>query len=202
MKNVYGLIISASFIVIIFAISCNKKEPIKPNPVRRKSPTAIANIVHKPTDTYIKIVYGQPYKRGREIFGNVVPYGETWRTGANESTELTTTGDILFAGKELEAGTYSLFTIPRQNEPWTIIINSQLGQWGDFQYDPEEDVFQVEVPAVQTQTVTEAFTIRFSGLATKPTEIPIYEKDTTDIIMAWDHTKLKIPVVFLEHNSQ
>src|SRR5699024_8192111 len=139
-------------------------DPEAPNPIRRKSPTAIANIVHPESDTYIKIVYGQPYKRGRDIFGSLVAYDEIWRTGANESTELTTTQDILFAGNKLKAGTYSLFVIPRQNQPWIIIINSRLGQWGGFQYDPQYDVFRVEVPAVKTETITEAFTIHFSGI--------------------------------------
>jgi len=81
--------------------------------------------------TYVKIVYGSPRKRGREIFGALVPYSEVWRTGANEATEITTTGDLVFGGHRLPAGTYSLYTIPYPDR-WTIIVNRALGQWGAF----------------------------------------------------------------------
>ncbi|HEX6983071.1 MAG TPA: DUF2911 domain-containing protein [Balneolaceae bacterium] len=181
-------LISLTLLSVFILSACSEPEPQEPNPVRRKSPIAIANITHQPTDTYVKVVYGQPYKRGRDIFGGLEPYGEVWRTGANEATELTTTSDILFAGKELEAGTYALFTIPRENEPWTVILNNELGQWGAFEYDPQFDVLRVDVPATQTQAVTEAFTIHFSDI----------KEDSTSIIMAWDKTKVMIPVEFLE----
>lgn len=192
-----GVVCAVIVGAFVYAIATWGKEPVTPNPVRRKSPTAIANIVHQPTDTYIKVVYGQPYKRGRDIFGGLVEFNEIWRTGANEATELLTTNDILFAGKKLDAGIYALFTIPRKDEPWTIILNSKLGQWGAFRYDSEYDVLRVKVPAVHVQTVTEAFTIYFSGLPTQPTEVPVYQKDSTNLVLAWDHTKVKIPIVFL-----
>lgn len=174
-------------IALLFS-ACKQPEPKEPDPVRRKSPIAIANISHPSTNTYIKIVYGQPYKRGRDIFGNVVPYGQVWRTGANEATELTTTRDILFAGNQLEAGTYALFSIPHKNNHWTIILNNLLGQWGAFDYDKSHDVLRVEVPATQTQSVTEAFTIKFSDI----------QDDSTNILMKWDKTVVRIPVEFTE----
>src|SRR5688572_31274397 len=99
------------------------QEAVKPRP----SPLAIAAIRYK--DAYIKVTYSQPLKRGREIFGKVVPFDQVWRTGANEATEITTTKNIQINGTLLKAGTYSLFTIP-QKEKWTIIINSELGLWG------------------------------------------------------------------------
>lgn len=189
-------LLGAVAVCIVYFVATWGKQPEKPNPVRRKSPTAIANIIHTPSNTYIKIVYGQPYKRGRQIFGELVPYGEIWRTGANEATELTTTNDILFAGRELEAGTYSLFSIPREKEPWVIILNSEPGQWGAFQYNAENDVFRVEVPAINADMVMEAFTIRFSGLDTNPTDIPVFKKDSTNIVLAWDKKKVVIPIKF------
>lgn len=173
--------------VLLCFMGCSQPKPEEPNPVRRKSPIAIAKTLHQPSDTYIKIVYGQPYKRGRDIFGQLVPYGEVWRTGANEATEITSTQDILFAGKRLEAGTYALFTIPRgDNAPWTIILNNKLGQWGAFEYQATYDEFRVHVPATRKETATEAFTIEFSEIT----------GDSTSIIMQWDHTEVTIPIIF------
>lgn len=176
------------FLTALLFSGCTQPEPKEPDPVRRKSPIAITNISHPSSNTYVKIVYGQPYKRGRDIFGNVVPYGQIWRTGANEATELTTTRDILFAGNHLDAGTYTLFSIPHKNNRWTIILNDVLGQWGAFDYEKSHDVMRVEVPASQTKSVTEAFTIKFSEI----------KKDSTNILMKWDKTVVRIPVEFIE----
>ena len=183
MKLLFKVLLGSLIGSLLF-ISCSSEEPEEPNPVRRKSPTAITTIKH--ADTYIKIVYGQPYKGGREIFGELVTYGEVWRTGANEATEITTTRDILFSGERVEAGTYSLFTIPGQ-ENWTVILNSELGLWGAFDYDPSKDVLRVEAEANRTEQVDEAFTIQFGEV----------EEDSTNIIMKWDQTEVRIPVKFI-----
>ncbi|NIT60981.1 MAG: DUF2911 domain-containing protein, partial [Aliifodinibius sp.] len=102
---------------------------------------------------------------------------------ANEATELTTTKEIKFAGKSLDAGTYALFTIPREDDEWTIILNNELGQWGAFEYDSTHDVLRIDVPSQSTEKVTEAFTIRFSEI----------KEDSTNIIMEWDQVEINIP---------
>lgn len=165
-------------------VSCNSKQPKEPDPVRRKSPTAIASVKH--ADTYLKVVYGQPYKSGRKIFGELVPYGEIWRTGANEATEITTTKDILFSGERLDAGTYSLFSIPEE-ESWTIILNSELGLWGAFEYDASKDVMRVEADAHQTEQSDEAFTIQFEEVT----------GDSTEMVIKWVQTEVRVPITFL-----
>lgn len=167
---------------------CQQPEPQEPDPVQRKSPIAIANTFHKTTDTYIKIVYGQPYQRNRDIFGNVVPFNEVWRTGANEATELTTTQDILIGGEKLEAGTYALFSIPKEDDTWTIILNNVLGQWGAFDYEESEDVLRIEAQTMDTEKSTEMFTIQFSDIT----------GDSTNILLQWDQTQVKIPVEFIQ----
>lgn len=187
MKYFFNLVIGLLVGSLLF-ISCGAEEPEEPDPVRRKSPTTIAKMNH--ADTYIKIVYGQPYKGGREIFGELVLYEEVWRTGANEATEITTTRDILFSGEKLEAGTYSLFTIP-DHETWTIILNSELGLWGAFDYDASKDVLRVEVEAINTEQVEEAFIIQFDEV----------QDDSTAIIIKWDQTKVQIPIEFLSANT-
>jgi hypothetical protein len=175
---------------ILFLSGCGEPEPREPDPDRRKSPIAIAQTAHEPSNTYVKIVYGQPYKNDRQIFGELVPYGEVWRTGANEATELTTTQNISFAGNMLDSGTYALFTIPREDDKWTIILNDKLGQWGAFDYDAAYDVFRVDLPAQSTEKVTEAFTIRFSDI----------QDDSTNIIMEWDQTVITIPIGFSKND--
>lgn len=167
-------------------------QPQEPDPVRRKSPIAIAKLNHDPTDTYLKVVYGQPYKRDRQIFGKLVPYNKVWRTGANEATEMTVTQDIRFGDQKLEAGTYALFTIPRKDEDWTIILNSELGQWGAFDYRKGKDVMRIQVPATQQKAVTEAFTIQFSEV----------HNDSTNIVLRWDQQEVKVPIEFIAPASE
>lgn len=149
----------------------------------RTSPLAL--VTAKSKDTYLKITYGQPQKKGREIFGTLVPFGQVWRTGANEATEMTITRDITMNSILLKAGTYSIFTIP-QNDHWTIIINSELGLWGSYNYNSKLDVFRFDVPVKTSEKVYEAFTIAIDQ-----------RNELADLIMQWDSTKILIPIKFI-----
>ncbi|MBL6449260.1 DUF2911 domain-containing protein [Fulvivirga sp. 29W222] len=169
--------------ILFLAIRLNvfAQEAITPRP----SPAAI--ITMKYDETYVKLTYCQPHKRGRAIFGGLVPYGHVWRTGANEATEITLTGDILINGDTLNAGTYSIFSIPQQNQ-WTIIVNEELGQWGSYNYNKDADVIRFDVPTQKIQgTVWEPFTITFEQ-----------KNDTANLLMMWDQTKVTIPIQFLK----
>ena len=130
------------------------------HPSRRPSPMGMARITVD--GTYVRVVYSRPYKRGRDnIFGSaesgaLVPFGEVWRTGANEATEITLTGDMLVAGQPLAAGTYSLFTVPGP-ESWTVHFNSALGLNGTARRNPETDRFEpVDLAASDVLVVTAA----------------------------------------------
>jgi hypothetical protein len=92
----------------------------------------------------ITVNYGSPSARGREIWGGLVPYGEVWRSGANEATAITFPADVLIQGQELKAGKYGLFTIPTP-EQWTIIFNTVADQWGSYEYDETKDALRVNV---------------------------------------------------------
>ncbi len=157
-----------------------KDSVVTPRP--RTSPMAVSSF--KRPSIYIKAVYGQPMKRGREIFGALEPYGQVWRTGANEATEITTTKDIRVGNKTLKAGTYTLFSVPEKDK-WKIIFNSDLGQWGAFKYDPTKDVLTTEVPVTQSAELYEAFTIKFDETRTG-----------ADMMLAWDKTKVLVPLSF------
>ncbi len=131
----------------------------------------------------IKVVYGQPAKKERVIFGELVPYGEVWRAGANEATEVTLLKDATFAGKPVKAGTYSFFTIPTESD-WTVILNSELKQWGAFGYDKikDENVLEATVPSKKIDTPVEKLTYRFD--------------ENNNMIIEWDQTQVQVPVSF------
>lgn len=150
-------------------------------------PSPLNMVTSRYKDTYLKITYSQPHKRGRKVFGELVPYGAVWRTGANEATELTITRDILLEGDTLKAGTYSLFTIPRPNR-WTIIINRDLGLWGAYNYNEKQDVLRFEAAVHKLKDVVyEPFTI---------TVLP--RNDKADISFSWDDTQVTFSIQYLE----
>lgn len=149
----------------------------------RPSPLAIASARYQ--DSYVKITYSQPQRKDREIFGGLVPYGQVWRTGANEATEITTTKNITIGQLLLKAGTYSLFTIP-QKEKWTIIINSDQGLWGAYNYNPKKDVYRFEVPVQSADKIYDVFTILLDQ-----------RNEVADLLIMWDNVKIAIPIKFL-----
>lgn len=172
--------ITTPVLLILLAINfCQAQEILKPRP----SPLAITAARYK--DGYIKITYSQPRKNGRVIFGQLVPYDKVWRTGANEATELTCTKDILVNGILLKAGTYSIFTIPSQIK-WTIIINSETGLWGSYNYNVKKDVFRFDVPVQNLDAFYESFTIQLDS-----------RNDVADLLLIWDKTKVLIPIKFI-----
>jgi len=151
----------------------------------RISPLAMTRMRYK--DTYVKITYGQPHKRGREIFGALVPYGEVWRTGANEATEITLTGDILINGILLEAGTYSIFTIPDRIK-WTIIINRELDLWGSYNYNSKFDLFRFDAPVQE-----------LSGESIEAFDITLDQNnDRAELSLLWDNIKVTVPIRFVD----
>lgn len=155
------------------------QEALKPRP----SPLEMVTMKYE--DTYVKITYCRPHKRGRNIFGDLLPYGEVWRTGANEATEITLTGAVKLGGQQIKPGTYTLFSIPEKDH-WTIILNSELGQWGAYNYNSKLDVIRFDIPTSTTEEVYEAFTIEFEQKA-----------QSAELVMMWDRTKVTIPLEFM-----
>ncbi len=100
----------------------------------------------------VTLEYGRPNVKDREIWGGLVPYGKVWRTGADEATTITFGGDVMVEGQELAAGTYSLFTIPGEEE-WTVIFNEVAEQWGAYDYDESKDVLRVTVSPQEHEMV-------------------------------------------------
>lgn len=146
-------------------------------------------VVFTQGDLTIKVFYNRPSKKGREIFGGLVPYDQLWRTGANEATTFETNKDLVIEGETLKAGKYTLWTIPRETT-WTIIFNSEHGQWGvnskgEPNRNPDLDVLKVDVHAVMQEQVFEQFTIAFEKTG-----------EDAEMVLIWDKTLVSVPFTF------
>jgi len=143
-------------------------------------------VTFKPEKLNITVFYNRPYKKGREIFGGLVPFEQVWRTGANEATTFETNQDLNFEGKTLRKGKYTLWTIPRK-DTWTIIFNTEHGQWGInsdglANRDPQRDAVSVDVPALQQDRELEQFTIAFERV-----------DEDAEMVLMWDKTLVPVP---------
>jgi hypothetical protein len=132
----------------------------------------------------VEIVYGRPYKKDRKIFGGLEPYGQVWRTGADEATTLETQGDIMLGSLHVPAGKYSLFTIPAEKD-WTLIVNKVVNQWGAFKYDAKQDLGRAPMKLTKASFPTEQFTIT---IETKGASEGLLK-------MAWDDAVATIPIM-------
>ena len=130
-----------------------------------------------------KVVYSRPMKNDREIWGALVPYDKLWRLGANETTEITFTGDVNFGGTDVKAGTYALYAIPGEKE-WTLILNSKLHTWGHYQYDESMDVARVTGIVGENASPVEAFSIIFEN----------QDDGSTHLVMGWDTKHARVPI--------
>lgn len=205
----YTLILATT---IITGISCNDKKDesstvirkdsaARVNPERSVNPYAVVDVspmdmAYFPSDYPIKkmskiaaatplarVVYSRPHLQGRILFENLLKYGEPWRLGANESTELELYRDATISGQSVKAGRYIMYCIPQPQE-WTIVFNSNINSWG-LQQDSTMDVARFTIPAKKTDRRIEYYTM-------------IFEKTNSgaELIMAWDRWEARLPIVF------
>lgn len=131
----------------------------------------------------IRLIYSRPQKAGREIFGGIVGYGQVWRLGANEATEIEFFKNAKINGKTILKGRYSLYAICNENT-WTVIINSERDIWG-LSYNPKKDIMRVDVPVQKTADIIEAFTMYFEEI-----------KGGANLNIQWDNTRVSLPIIF------
>ncbi|MFQ5778141.1 MAG: DUF2911 domain-containing protein, partial [Terriglobia bacterium] len=129
--------------------------------------------------TEVTISYGRPGVKGREIWGALVPYGQVWRTGANEATTISLSTGVIIEGQKLAPGTYALFTIPSANE-WTLIFNKTAQQWGAFSHDASQDALRVTVKP-QAADHSEWMSFQFEDLS----------EDSATVVLRWG--KVAVP---------
>ena len=154
---------------------------------KKHSPERAATYASDGLDLSVK--YSSPFKKGRVIFGELVPYDQVWRTGANEPTTFATSTDIRIIDKPLVAGKYSLWTKPGKNS-WIVMFNSEIPDWGvtlssggaKTTRNPETDVVVVEVPVEMLRNSEESFTIDFE------------KGDQLYLSLSWENTMVKVPI--------
>ncbi|MEX0720288.1 MAG: DUF2911 domain-containing protein [Balneolaceae bacterium] len=177
----YLLRLSSLFILIVFFAAGSVTAQERENEDVRASPNAIVS--QTIGTTVVTATYGRPGLKGRTYFeegADLAPTGEVWRTGANESTNITFSDDVNFGGEEVEAGTYSLYTIPGEDE-WEIILNEKLS-WGT-QFDEAQDVVRVNA-SVDEGSEVEWFQINFDELS-----------DTeASLNLSWGTTRISVPI--------
>jgi len=141
--------------------------------------------VNKISPPTIKVLYGRPQKKGREIFGSLIPYDKIWRVGADEATEIQFYKDVFFGIKKVKAGTYVLYAIPGKKE-WTLILSSNLDVWGAYEYKEKYDVAKVKAKVSRAESI-EAFSIGFKE-----------KSKHINLILGWDTTRVTLPITIIE----
>ncbi len=136
----------------------------------------------KAAEPKMRVLYSRPQKKGRVIFGDLQKYGELWRVGANESTELLLFADAKLNGTTLKAGRYTLYAVPQENE-WEIHVSSDLDGWGHYAFDPAASTLaKITVPTAKTASTVEALSIMFEA-----------SDNGAHMIIAWDDTMVRVP---------
>ncbi|WP_370174923.1 DUF2911 domain-containing protein [Leeuwenhoekiella palythoae] len=154
-----------------------------------KSPLDIAMFRAQDKTPRVRVIYSRPQKKGRDVFATkdgLEKYGEVWRTGANESTEIKFYKEMMVGDTKVPAGTYTLFTIPTEDE-WTVILNKDLDTWGAYGYKEERDLVRFTTPAHKTAAPIESFSISF-----QPTE------NGSDMFLGWDDMYIQVPIEEVE----
>lgn len=138
--------------------------------------------------TDVEVVYSRPGVKDRKVFGGLVPFGEVWRTGANQATKVTFSTEVKFGGTTVPAGSYGLFSIPGETE-WTVILSKVTGQWGSYSYDAKDDVVRVKVAPVKLSEPVETFLIDVNNI----------RDESATLNLVWDKTcvpvKIEMPLL-------
>jgi hypothetical protein len=175
----------AGFAVVLVAGLVTLVAGMQDDKSKRPSPPGTAEI--KLGGKQVKIEYGRPSMRGRKVFGELVPFGQVWRTGANEATTLTTETDLMVGSAHVPAGKYTLYTLPAENG-WKLIINKQTGQWGT-EYDPAQDLVRVDMKKELIEIPIEQFTISF-----------LPKGDAAMLRLDWEKTRAQVEVKAAAHH--
>lgn len=144
-------------------------------------------VEYKSNNLKLKVTYNRPYKKGREIFGGLVPFNKVWRTGANEATTFSTNEPLYIKGFKIPIGEYTIWTVPKDSV-WQVMFNTKKYPWGvDAEmrpmWDPNYDLLEIDVSVKKLDSVVEQFTIGFNDKSNK-----------VEFTMAWDKTKIAVPL--------
>lgn len=146
-------------------------------------PSPLSTVNQEFSTSNIEIAYSRPSARGRKIFGDLVPYGKVWRTGANATTKITFGEDVNIKGTEIKAGTYALYSIPGEKE-WEFIINKGVGNWGASGLKKEEDVLRFKATPIKNTNKVETFTIYVDNITI----------NSCEVVLMWENILVKFKV--------
>jgi hypothetical protein len=167
-----------SIAILVLVIALLPVSSAQQDKTQRPSPPATTSCKFDDEKT-INTNYSSPRMKGRRIFGEVVPFGQVWRTGANEATTFVTDTDLSVAGKEIPAGSYTLFTLPAADK-WTLIISKKTGEPGT-PYPEGEDLLRVDMKVSRTEAPRENFTIAY------------HKKDAVcSLVVSWERTQATV----------
>jgi len=172
------LAVGVSLIMLIAVIGMAQQPPQDKS--KRPSPPATAEVTLK--NKKITIDYSRPSLKGRKVGQELAPYGQVWRTGANEATALNTEIDLNIGGVKVPAGKYTLYTLPSEGT-WKLIINKQTGQWGT-KYDEGQDLARVDMKKTALPQSVEQFTISFDKK----------NENTANLNLDWENTRVSVEV--------
>lgn len=145
----------------------------------------VLKVQNKVTEPLLaRIVYSRPQKNGRQVFGELVEFGQVWRLGANEATEIEVYKDCKVNGQKLKKGRYTLYAIPYPDK-WTIIFNKETDIWGAFLYDEKKDVLRTDISIEKQADPAEAFSMGFEK-----------GDSVINLVMVWDNVKAALPFTF------
>jgi hypothetical protein len=143
----------------------------------------VLKIQDKVTEPLVaRVVYSRPQKKGRKLFGEVVEYGQVWRLGANEATEIEFFRDVSIDNKKVKKGRYTLYALV-DTEKWTLILNKETDTWGAFRYDAQKDVMRTIVPVQKSAGIAEIFSMEFEKI-----------KNGAKLVITWDDISVELPI--------
>ena len=151
--------------------------------LRTPPPSTTQSVKQEFALSAVELSYSRPGMKGRKIFGDLVPYGKVWRTGANAATTITFGEEVQFGGKKVPAGKYGLLTIPGEQE-WTVILSKQLDVTSPAAYKQDQDVVRVQASVAQLPFNMESFTIMFNEV----------KNTSMELMMLWDNVAVTVPI--------
>jgi len=167
------------FSACLFALCCLAEG----QQLRTPAPSSTQTIRQELGLSNIELVYSRQGIKGRKIFGDLVPYGKVWRTGANNATTITFGDEVMIGTTKVPAGKYGLLTIPDKDQ-WTIIITKQLDVTSPAAYKQDQDVVRLTAKAEQLPFSVETFTAMFNNVTST----------STDLDLIWDQTLVTLPI--------
>lgn len=169
--------------IVLFSLLCGGLYVSQAQPLKMPSPSTTQTIKQEFALTNIELNYSRPSMKGRKIFGDLVPYGAIWRTGANSATTITFADEVIIGDKKVPAGKYGLLTIPDAKE-WTIVLTKQLDVTSPAAYKADQDVVRVKAAVAPLPFSIETFTITFDNVT----------PNTIDLWIGWDKTSVSLPI--------